>query len=158
MTNIDGEQRRPSQNSHRITRIQLTESIGRCNQRIDDAACPSNRRMACTLNQVCNSETVLEEGERLQSQRWQEMSPYGNVLASPLHNKETKKKKRKKRLRSLSLFGFRFHAYRQSTDFLLRLARSFTRSTFYLFPMDLPISVTISFIKPFSRLSRFNLL
>lgn len=43
MTNIDGEQRRLSQNSHRITRIQLTESIGRCNQRIDDATCPSNR-------------------------------------------------------------------------------------------------------------------
>lgn len=94
---------------------------------------PQIDRMACTLNQVCNSETVLEEGERLQSQRWQEMSPYGNVLASPLHNKETKKKKRKKRLRSLSLFGFRFHAYRQSTDFLLHLARSFTRSSFYLF-------------------------
>lgn len=49
-----------------------------------------------TSNQVCNSETVAalraEGGEtEWESQRWQEMPTYGNVLASPPRNKETKR-------------------------------------------------------------------
>lgn len=88
------DQQRPSRSCRQITGVQLTAFIGRWRLTSQGrVTCPTKPANAYTSDQVCNSETVLEEGERPQYQRWQEMSSYGNVLASPLHNKERKKRR-----------------------------------------------------------------